>query len=173
MPDSLCTLGPDVPGSPWLGPVHEALASALAGGAAGSAHVRLSVGGRDLGSLRLVLGDARETLPRLADRAVFHAVFLDAFSPARQPELWTPTFLGSVARRLAPGGRLSTYTTATRVRAALVAAGLTVGPGPVVGTRAEGTVARRGGEVPPFEPRVARRIERAARTLGPVPAVQD
>jgi chorismate dehydratase len=40
-------------------------------------------------TLQLVLGDARQTLPRLGAGA-FDAIFLDAFSPRVEPELWRP-----------------------------------------------------------------------------------
>ena len=55
-----------------------------------------------------------------------NAVYLDAFSPARNPELWTPTFLAKLAAALAPGGKLATYSAAGHVRRGLGAAGLSV-----------------------------------------------
>src|SRR5690349_17091033 len=79
-------------------------------------------------TLELVLGDARETLPRHGAGA-FDAVFLDAFSPRVEPALWEPAFLREIARRMAPGSLLSTYSAAVAVRAGLAAAGLAVGPG--------------------------------------------
>ena len=86
------------------------------------------------GALQLLLGDARETLPRQGART-FDAVFLDAFSPRVAPELWEPGFLREVAARMAPGSLLSTYSSALAVRAALLSAGLRVGPGGRVGTK--------------------------------------
>ncbi|WP_019588295.1 tRNA (5-methylaminomethyl-2-thiouridine)(34)-methyltransferase MnmD [Deinococcus apachensis] len=60
------------------------------------------------------------------------ALYLDGFSPARNPEVWTPEFVGRLASALAPGGVLATYSAAGHVRRALAASGLTVGkrPGP-------------------------------------------
>ncbi|MFC6617593.1 tRNA (5-methylaminomethyl-2-thiouridine)(34)-methyltransferase MnmD [Deinococcus radiophilus] len=60
------------------------------------------------------------------------AVYLDGFSPDANPELWSETFLARVAFALAPGGVLTTYSAAGRVRRALQAAGLEVErcPGP-------------------------------------------
>ena len=55
-----------------------------------------------------------------------HAVYLDGFSPLKNPELWTPEFLARLACSLAPGGRLATYSAAGAVRRGLAAAGLTV-----------------------------------------------
>jgi len=94
------------------------------------------------GTLRLLLGDARSTLPRCTEVA-FDAVFLDPFSPAVEPELWEFEFLSEIARRMSNGAWLSTYTTSLAVRAKLAALGLNVRPGARVGTKASGTVARR------------------------------
>ncbi|SMX27009.1 tRNA 5-methylaminomethyl-2-thiouridine biosynthesis bifunctional protein MnmC [Pelagimonas phthalicica] len=72
----------------------------------------------------MIQGDARETLPLwqgLAD-----AWFLDGFSPAKNPELWSPELMAEVAAHLAPGGTAATYTAAGHVRRGLVAAGLDV-----------------------------------------------
>lgn len=54
------------------------------------------------------------------------ALYLDGFSPARNPEVWTPEFVGRLAGALAPGGVLCTYSAAGHVRRSLQAAGLTV-----------------------------------------------
>jgi tRNA U34 5-methylaminomethyl-2-thiouridine-forming methyltransferase MnmC len=116
----------------WLAPVRTALRHALAG--SGDAPL---AGGR----LRLVLGDARATLPARAEDLRFDAVFLDPFSPKVEPDLWGEGFLREVARRMASGSLLSTYSAASRVRAELAASGLRVAPGGRVGTKREGTLA--------------------------------
>ncbi|SMX38358.1 tRNA (5-methylaminomethyl-2-thiouridine)(34)-methyltransferase MnmD [Maliponia aquimaris] len=84
-----------------------------------------------LPGLRFALfeGDARDTLPSWPGQA--DAWFLDGFSPARNPELWSPELMGEVARHTAPGGTAASYTAAGHVRRALQAAGLEV-------TRAKG-----------------------------------
>ncbi|MCE6959917.1 tRNA (5-methylaminomethyl-2-thiouridine)(34)-methyltransferase MnmD [Cereibacter sphaeroides] len=74
--------------------------------------------------VEVILGDARETLRRWAGRA--DAWFLDGFSPAKNPELWSPDLMAEVARHTAPGGSFATYTAAGHVRRALEAAGFTV-----------------------------------------------
>lgn len=74
--------------------------------------------------LTLVLGDARETLPRWEGRA--DAWFLDGFAPAKNPELWEPALLDEVARHTAPGGTAATYSAAGAVRAGLAEAGFEV-----------------------------------------------
>ncbi|MEW6420993.1 MAG: tRNA (5-methylaminomethyl-2-thiouridine)(34)-methyltransferase MnmD [Deinococcota bacterium] len=60
------------------------------------------------------------------------ALYLDGFSPARNPEVWTPTLAQRLAAALAPGGVLATYSAAGHVRRTLAAAGLKVEkrPGP-------------------------------------------
>ncbi|MFP5478804.1 MAG: tRNA (5-methylaminomethyl-2-thiouridine)(34)-methyltransferase MnmD [Alphaproteobacteria bacterium] len=72
----------------------------------------------------ILIGDARETLPAWAGRA--DAWFLDGFSPAKNPELWSPELMTQVARHTAPRGTFATYTAAGHVRRALADAGFTV-----------------------------------------------
>jgi tRNA U34 5-methylaminomethyl-2-thiouridine-forming methyltransferase MnmC len=72
----------------------------------------------------VVTGDARETLPRWAGRA--DAWFLDGFSPAKNPELWSDRLMAEVARHTAPGGSFASYTAAGHVRRALASAGFEV-----------------------------------------------
>ncbi|WP_281824186.1 tRNA (5-methylaminomethyl-2-thiouridine)(34)-methyltransferase MnmD [Jannaschia rubra] len=74
--------------------------------------------------VELVIGDARETLPVWEGHA--DAWFLDGFSPARNPELWTPDLMAEVARHTASGGTFATYAAAGHVRRALASAGFTV-----------------------------------------------
>lgn len=74
--------------------------------------------------LRVVLGDARETLPVWEGRA--DAWFLDGFSPAKNPELWSPEVMRQVGRHTASDGTAATYTAAGFVRRGLSDAGFTV-----------------------------------------------
>lgn len=92
-------------------------------------------------TLDVLEGDARDTLPAWGGRA--DAAFLDGFSPARNPEMWEPDLLAAVARRLAPGGTLATYSAAGGVRRALARAGLEVERRPGFGAKRHMTVARR------------------------------
>ncbi|AZI42783.1 hypothetical protein EHF33_08510 [Deinococcus psychrotolerans] len=52
------------------------------------------------------------------------AIYLDGFSPTKNPEIWTPDFLARLADSLAAGGTLATYSAAGAVRRSLLAAGL-------------------------------------------------
>jgi tRNA U34 5-methylaminomethyl-2-thiouridine-forming methyltransferase MnmC len=72
----------------------------------------------------IILGDARQTLPEWEGKA--DAWFLDGFSPAKNPELWSPELMQEIARHTAPEGTFATYTAAGHVRRALTEAGFTV-----------------------------------------------
>ena len=69
-------------------------------------------------------GDAREMLSSIPEAVRFDLILHDAFSPQRCPELWSEEFLGALAQRLAPGGRLLTYSRAAAIRGSLKRAGL-------------------------------------------------
>lgn len=116
----------------------------------------------------LLVGDARATLERTGVE-LFDAIFLDAFSPRVEPDLWSAGFLARLAGRLAPHGILSTYTVSLPVRRALVSAGLRVGCGPTVGTKSSGTLASPRAHLPPLDARTKRRLERPARGAGSDP----
>jgi len=62
----------------------------------------------------------------------FNLVYYDAFSPGKQPEMWSKALFEKVARHMLPGGILVTYTSKGEVRRNLEAAGLRVEkiPGP-------------------------------------------
>ena len=72
----------------------------------------------------IILGDARDTLALWQGKA--DAWFLDGFSPAKNPELWSPEILAQVGLHTAPKGTFATYTAAGHVRRGLAAAGFIV-----------------------------------------------
>lgn len=72
----------------------------------------------------MITGDARETLPQWEGCA--DAWFLDGFSPAKNPELWSPELMAQVASHTTESGTAATYTAAGHVRRALAEAGMTV-----------------------------------------------
>jgi len=153
-------------GEPWHAPVRRALLTALESSVAATRGVPLlDQAGAHRGRLRLWIGDARASVRALPLKPGFDAVFLDPFSPRTDPTLWAPAFLAGIAARMAPGGRLSTYTVSLSVRAALVVAGLRVGRGPRVGTKAAGTLAGPDLEAAGLDERTARRVERRAARL--------
>ena len=74
--------------------------------------------------LTLAFGDACEVLPQLVARA--DAFYLDGFSPARNPRVWSPEVVREIARIARPGATFSTWTVAGGVRTALANAGFRV-----------------------------------------------
>ncbi len=74
--------------------------------------------------VRVIVGDARETLPDW--QGVADAWFLDGFSPAKNPELWSPELMAQVGCHTQPNGTFATYSAAGHVRTSLAAAGFTV-----------------------------------------------
>lgn len=131
--------------APWIARAHAALAAELQG--PGST-----------GWLQLELGDARQHLAALPREPTFDAVFLDPFSPGVEGELWEPAFVAEIAARMAPHAVLSTYSASFKVRLALAQAGLSVGKGPRVGRKAEGTLASKTVALPALDPRTQRRL---------------
>jgi tRNA U34 5-methylaminomethyl-2-thiouridine-forming methyltransferase MnmC len=91
---------------------------------------RISLSGLEV---EVIVGDARDTLPAWAGRA--DAWFLDGFSPAKNPELWSEDLMAMVAAKTAPGGTFATYTAAGHVRRSLTAAGFAVSRQPGHGTK--------------------------------------
>jgi len=87
---------------------------------------------------RVIVGDARATLPGWAGRA--EAWFLDGFAPAKNPEMWDAALLAQVARHTAPGGTVATYSAAGAVRRGLAAAGFAVVRRPGFGRKRHMTV---------------------------------
>lgn len=86
----------------------------------GTHHLALS----DNVSLTLLYGEADATLRRAEARV--DAWFLDGFSPAKNPDAWSPEILCEIARLSSPGATFATYTVAGAVRRGLEAAGFTV-----------------------------------------------
>lgn len=91
----------------------------------------------------VIIGDARETLPGWG--GVADAWFLDGFSPAKNPELWSDDLMCAVAAHTGAGGTFATYTAAGHVRRALAEAGFTVERLPGHGRKRHMTVGVLGG----------------------------
>src|SRR5262249_52182355 len=75
-------------------------------------------------TLTLAFGDAEQLLPHRV--AAADAFFLDGFAPERNPAMWSPRVLKSLARLAREGATAATWCTAHSVRAGLVAAGFAV-----------------------------------------------
>ena len=98
-----------------------------------------TVNGPDF-ELRVIIGDARTTLPNWTDEA--DAWFLDGFSPAKNPELWEEGLMKAVGAKTKSGGTFATYTAAGHVRRALADAGFEVQRVPGFGRKRHMTVGR-------------------------------
>lgn len=72
-----------------------------------------------------------------------HAIFFDAYSPARNPAMWTLPLFENLFRRLDPHRpcTLATYTRSTIPRVTLLLAGFFVGAGDPVAAKNETTIA--------------------------------
>lgn len=86
-------------------------------------------------TLTLAIGDAASLAARLPVAA--DAFFLDGFSPARNPAMWSPGLMKSLARLARPQATLSTYTAAGAVRDALALAGFQLALVPGFGGKRE------------------------------------
>ena len=106
---------------PDLQPLGDQLADAWCGLEAGSHRLALD-GGRVL--LTLLVGDNAASLRGLGRFA--DSVFLDGFSPDRNPDMWSGDALRAVARCCRRDARLSTWTVARPVRDGLASAGFEV-----------------------------------------------
>lgn len=91
-------------------------------------------------ALTLLLGDACEAA--LPDDH-FDWAYLDPFSPATNPELWTDAFIGMLYRSLRSGGGLSSYCVKGEVRRVMKRAGFQVEKRPGILYKREVLVARK------------------------------
>lgn len=84
--------------------------------------------GREHVTLTLIFGDATTELAQLA--ALADAFYLDGFSPAKNPDLWTPELCALLSRRAAPGATLATWSVAGALRDSLAACGWSLNKAP-------------------------------------------
>lgn len=84
------------------------------------------------GRLRLVFSDGRITLDLLFDEATIawnnfsgqiHAWYLDGFSPAKNPDMWSATLFRILRKKSVPNATFATYSSAGMVKRNLTAAG--------------------------------------------------
>lgn len=136
---------------PELAPIANLLTAHWPGQARGRHRVDLS---ELSATLDLAVMDVNSALDGWSGRA--DAWFLDGFSPATNPGMWSDEVLALVAARSAPGARAATFTVAGQVRRGLAAAGFTVEKRPGFGRKRERLEARlAGGAVDPPTRRVA------------------
>lgn len=78
---------------------------------------------------------------RQMKQGIYDAIFLDPFSPALTPELYTLDFFRSLAWIIKNDGVLLTYTSAAPVRSGMIKAGFYVGEVPSFGRKKGSTIA--------------------------------
>ena len=137
---------------PELAPVSELMLARWPGRAAGFHRLELP---ELRACLDLAVMDAEAAVEAWDGRA--DAWFLDGFSPAKNPTMWSEPLMALIAARSAPGARIATYTVAGAVRRALSAAGLTVERRPGFGRKRERleAVAPGAAAPEPANPRIA------------------
>jgi tRNA 5-methylaminomethyl-2-thiouridine biosynthesis bifunctional protein len=86
-------------------------------------------------SVTLALMDAEAALAAWQGRA--DAVFLDGFSPACNPDMWSEAVFAGIAAHVRPGTRLATFTVAGAVRRGLAEVGFVVEKCPGFGRKRE------------------------------------
>ena len=90
--------------------------------------------------LTLVFGDIADVLTRI--RMAADAIYLDGFSPAKNPAMWTPQVFRGLSRLAATGATLATWCSAVAVREGLTAVGFEVEKARGFGHKREMSVAR-------------------------------
>jgi tRNA U34 5-methylaminomethyl-2-thiouridine-forming methyltransferase MnmC len=101
-------------------------------------------------SIQLVIlcGDARQTLPLyLSHHAlIWNAIYQDAFSPKKNPALWTVEWFELLRQNSHPEVLLSTYSSSSSIRKSLIEAGWKLHPGEKFGPKRSSTRASLQGE---------------------------
>lgn len=115
----------------------------------------------------LLLGPIAHTLPKP------HAIMFDAFSPAKNPAMWTQPLFASLFRLLDPRRpcALPTYSRSTMLRVTLLLSGFYVGVGHATGEKEETTIAANSPTLI-SEPLSRRWLERVRRSSSAEPMWQ-
>lgn len=90
-------------------------------------------------AVMILVSNALDSVGKLKEN--FDIIFLDPFSPKKNPELWTEEFFKELRKLIKPDGILTTYSCAGQVRRNLKAAGFAVKDGPCIGRRSPSTIA--------------------------------
>jgi len=91
-------------------------------------------------NVRIILGDARETVLNLKDN-YFDVVFFDPFSIKKCPELWDYFFLKDIYKKMKINGVLTCYSCSKLFRNNLIKIGFLVEDGPKIGRKSPSTIA--------------------------------
>jgi tRNA 5-methylaminomethyl-2-thiouridine biosynthesis bifunctional protein len=96
--------------------------------------------GEDGICLTFLIGPCEDALSRMEFQA--NCWFLDGFSPAKNPDMWSAAIFAQIARLSAPNATIATYTVAAFVRAGLAAVGFDVQKAPGFGSKRERLIGR-------------------------------
>lgn len=102
-------------------------------------------------TLKIICGDARVAFPEWmkTQDIKFHAIYQDAFSPKRNPMLWTKEWFQLLKLHADPDVLLSTYSASSSIRKSLVETGWKLKPGEKFGPKRTSTRACLYGESDP------------------------
>lgn len=117
--------------------------------------------------LIIIQGDARKSLPEFVKHQPisWHAIYQDAFSPKKNPSLWTKEWFSFLKENSHPEVILSTYSASTSIRKSLHETGWGVQKGEKFGPKRTSTRARLN---TPTDPEILLQMERS-----PVSALCD
>ncbi|HKS36804.1 MAG TPA: MnmC family methyltransferase [Verrucomicrobiae bacterium] len=126
------------------------------------------VNGRQTVRWELSLGDFPSLLATSAARDLPkpHAILFDAFSPAKNPAMWTLPLFTRLFQLLDPGRpcAMPTYSRSTMLRVTLLLAGFYVGAGHATGEKEETTIAANSPDLidEPLDPKWLQRARRSS-----------
>lgn len=104
-------------------------------------------------SVMIFIGDGRMTIPRAYDLKLlpeFTAIFQDAFSPKKNPVLWTVEWFSTLKAISNSEVYLSTYSASVSIRKSMIAAGWKIKSKTGFGRKKTMTLARLTGETEPL-----------------------
>ncbi|MDR2154967.1 MAG: FAD-dependent 5-carboxymethylaminomethyl-2-thiouridine(34) oxidoreductase MnmC [Burkholderiaceae bacterium] len=122
---------------PELAPLAEQLAAQWRGLLPGIHRIELAGGALQL---TLAVDDARSALAELT--GCFDSVFLDGFSPEKNPAMWSNEVLRAVARLCRPGARAATWCVAGEIRQRLADCGFETERVPGLAPKRQALIAR-------------------------------
>jgi len=74
--------------------------------------------------IEILLGDAREEIKKID--TTFDIIYQDAFSPKKNPTLWTKEWFNEIKKRVHQNSIITTYSVATNIRLSLYENGFTI-----------------------------------------------
>lgn len=99
---------------------------------------------RNQDCLEILVGDARNSVSHI--KIKFDAIYQDAFSPRRNPILWTMEWFEKLGELSHEQTILSTYSASSTIRKSLLETGWRLHPGAKFGPKRSATIAKRTGE---------------------------